>query len=87
MKYIPSSVHTVIGDDMYHNMITDNNKFLMAGVSIPIKGIDDATLDTLMSLTVGKTRQKKILPSTNYSYAPHGVHKWRKLRPWERLLW
>ncbi len=59
MKYIPSGIHTVVGEDTYRNMITDNNKFLTTGASIPIEGIDETTLDTSMSLTVGKNKTKE----------------------------
>jgi len=59
MKYIPSGIHTVIGDDTYRLMITDNNKFLTTGASIQIKGIDETTLGTIMTLTVGKNKTKE----------------------------
>ncbi len=59
MKYIPSGIHTVVGDDTYRLMITDNNKFLTTGASIPIEGIDETTLDTMMTLTIGKSKTKE----------------------------
>jgi len=58
-KFIPSRIHTIVGEDMYQNMITDNNKFLTSGASIPVEGINEATLDTTMMLTLGKNKNKE----------------------------
>jgi len=58
-KFIPSGIHTIVGEDTYRNMITDNNKFLTSGASIPVEGIDEATLDTTMTLTLGKSKNKE----------------------------
>jgi len=40
-------------------MITDNNKFLTSGASIPVEGINKAALDTTMMLTLGKNKNKE----------------------------
>jgi len=59
MKFVPSGIHTIISKETYCNMITDNNKFLTAGASIPIEGFDEAALNTTMSLTIGKSKTKE----------------------------
>ncbi len=59
MKFVPSGIHNIVGDATYRNMITDNNKFLTSGASIPLEGIDEAALDTTMSLTIGKNKNKE----------------------------
>ncbi len=59
MKFVPSGIHTIVGEEMYRNMIMENNKSLTAGASIPIEGFDEAALDTTMSITIGKSKTKE----------------------------
>jgi len=45
LQYTPSGLLSIIGENNYQHMITENNKYLTSITTIPIEGIDDDTLE------------------------------------------
>jgi len=56
-QFLPSGIHTIIGELTYRNILQKNNEFLTQGASIPIDGINDTTLDTIISVTINNNKE------------------------------
>ncbi len=56
-QFLPSGIHTIIGEPTYRNILQKNNEFLTQGASVPIEGIDETTLDTRISITINNNKE------------------------------
>jgi len=57
VQYLPSGIQSILGEATYRNIIQKNNKFLMQGASIPIKGITGMTLEMSISVTININKE------------------------------